>query len=87
MFLIKDKNYTLSFNKNNPANTSSTKTCAIADEDENILETFNLNPTEETMIITPTNTGYLYLVMDINATNIKIEEGTEATSYSPYRTR
>ena len=81
--LIKNKNYTLSFNKNNPANTN-VKVCAIADEDENILETFNLNPAEETLIITSTNTGYLYLVMDINATNIKIEEGTEATSYSPY---
>lgn len=80
--LIKNKNYTLSFNKNNPANTN-VKVCAIADEDENILETFNLNPAEETLIITSTNTGYLYLVMDINATNIKIEEGTEATSYSP----
>ena len=79
--LIKNKNYTLSFNKNNPANTN-VKVCAIADEDENILETFNLNPAEETLIITSTNTGYLYLVMDINATNIKIEEGTEATSYS-----
>lgn len=83
--LIKNKNYILSFNKNNIANTN-VKVCAIADEDENILETFNLNPTEE-ILITPTNTGYLYLVMDINATNIKIEEGTEATSYSLYRTR
>ena len=84
--LIKDKNYTLSFNKNNIANTN-VKVCAIADEEENILETFNLNPTEETLIITSTNTGYLYLVMDTNATNIKIEEGDNATSYSPYRTR
>lgn len=84
--LIKNKNYTLSFNKNNPANTN-VKVCAIADEDENVLQVFNLNPAEETMIITPTNTGYLYLVMDINATNIKLEEGTEATSYSPNRTR
>lgn len=81
--LTENVNYMLSFNKNNPVATAA-KSCAIVDEDENVLQVFNLNPAEETMIITPTNTGYLYLVMDINATNIKIEEGTEATSYSPY---
>ena len=84
--LTKDKNYMLSFNKNNPASTS-VKICAIADDNENILQRLNLNPTQETMLITPTQTGYLYLTMDINATNIKIEEGDTATSYSPYRTR
>lgn len=78
--LIKDKNYTLSFNKNNPANTN-TKICVIADEDENILQMFNLNPTQEAVLITPDQTGYLYLVTDVNATNIQIEGGTIATDY------
>lgn len=70
----------LSFNKNNLEATTP-KSCAIVDEDENVLQVFNLNPAEETLLITPDKTGYLYLVMDVNATNIQIEGGTIATDY------
>lgn len=42
---------------------------------------FNLNPTQEAALITSNQTGYLYLVTDVNATNIQIEGGTIATDY------
>ena len=81
--LYQEKNYVVSFNKNT-LGASNVRICLLADEDDNVLEKYQFNPNDEKWFINPSETGYLYLVTDINATEIKIEEGTEATSYSQY---
>lgn len=75
--------YTLSRNVNTPASTNS-RTSVVCDDNDIILERLDFNSTSNSIIFTPTKTGWLYLTSDINATNIQIEDGT-ATSYEEHQ--
>ena len=76
MKVKKDQKYKLTFNRNEPS-AESVRVQYITDENDIILETFNLNiedATNEKLEFTSNYDGYLNLVLDKNATNIRIEE-------------
>ena len=76
MKVKKDQKYKLTFNRNEPS-AESVPVQYITDENDIILETFNLNiedATNEKLEFTSNYDGYLNLVLDKNATNIRIEE-------------
>lgn len=75
--------YTLSRNVNTPASTNL-RTSVVCDDNDIILERIDFNSTSNSIIFTPTKTGWLYLTSDINATNIQIEDGT-ATPYEEHQ--
>lgn len=76
MKVKKDQKYKLTFNRNE-LSAESVRVQYITDENDIILETFNLNiedATNEKLEFTSNYDGYLNLVLDKNATNIRIEE-------------
>ena len=76
--------YTISYEKNTPASTSQ-RGSVIIDENNVILESLQLwNNNNTSITFTPTHSGYLIYTCDKNSTNIQIEKGSIATSYSPY---
>ena len=77
--------YTFSKTPNTPANNAG-RAVDIVDNDGKILEYFSWLPSSSSITYTPNNSGWLYLAVDINATNIQIEQGSTATTYEPYIT-
>lgn len=76
MKVKKDQKYKLTFNRNEPS-AEIVRIQYITDENDIILEKFNLSiqdATNEKLEFTSNYDGYLNLVLDKNATNIRIEE-------------
>lgn len=76
MKVKKDQKYKLTFSRNEPS-AESIRVQYITDENDIILETFNLSiedATNELLEFTSNFDGYVNLVLDKNATNIRIEE-------------
>lgn len=84
-YLEGGKTYTISWEQNTAQVSNNDRAGGIVDENNILLErfiTWKYNVT--TITITPTNSGYMLLGVDINATKIQIEEGSTATEYEPY---
>lgn len=84
-YLEKGETYTLSWKQEVTPESANERIGVLVDSNDIVLETIttwrngvnNIN-------ITPTNSGYLILSIDINATDMQIEKGSTATDYQPY---
>lgn len=84
-YLEAGKSYALSWKQDKTPVSTNKRIGCIVDDNNIILSTFDTWENSRTSrIITPSQSGYLILPIDKNATDIQIEEGTTATRYSPY---
>ena len=83
-YLESGTTYTISYEKNTPASISQ-RSSAIVDTNNTVLEMIQLwNSNNTSITFTPTYSGYLVCVVDKNSTNIQIEKGSIARTYTPY---
>lgn len=84
-YVEKSKTYTLSWKRNTPKAEGS-RDIKIVDENDIILESIAYSNASSirTKTFTPNNSGYIYVAIDTNATDIQIEENSSATYYEPY---
>lgn len=75
--------YTIIHVVNTIANSSG-RMASIVDDNDIVLQAVSINPQVNKHTFTSNYDGTLYLAMDVNATNIKIVEGTSVGAYSPY---
>ena len=75
------KEYTINY-----TNDTNTRGYSFYDEDKTFISGQDNNKAPYT-VTKPENAKYIRISVPASALDVKIEEGTEATSYSPYRTR
>lgn len=87
MSVKKGKQYIFHYNYNQLLN-SANRGYAFFDEDKNVIVSNSstlYTPSFKKLIITPAQDGFVRIAYDKNCIDIKFEEGTVATPYSPYR--
>ena len=78
---LTEKEYTINY-----TNDINTRGYSFYDADKKFISGKDSNKAPYT-ITKPDNAKYIRFAVPLDALDVKIEEGTEATSYSPYRTR
>lgn len=84
--VLKDKNYIFSFDYDDLASTNNRGYCFFDNEKQIIPSTVDTtyNPSKKEFKVTAKQDGYIRISYDKNCKNIKLEQGENATGYSPF---
>ena len=86
-YINANTDYKLSWVQSGTQASGNARLGVIVDSDNKVLEqVYTWRSNASPITIRTTNSGYLILATDINATNIMIEQNSQATTYEPYGT-